>query len=477
MNTLSQRLQSSTQSGYLLVLVLVYGTMFFALIVLLVTNIVQQSRDVREQIVGENAAAIAEAGLNYYKWYLVHFPDDITLGATTSGPYIFPYEDSASNVIGEYELDISAQTYCGSVSSIEVQSTGRSSVDPSIERTFAVQYSQPTVAEYAFILNANVWAGADRIISGPYHSNGGIRMDATHNSVVTSGQEDWTCTSSFGCASNTTVDGVYGTSGNENPALFSFPSAPVNFAGLTVDLSGIKDNAQNDGGLYFGPSGAYGYRLQMNSNDTVTVHRVTGTYEYWGYTTADNWQRERHVITNLSYVGNYPIPADCPVVFVEDQVWLEGAVTQKVTLAAADLTSPGISPSIILQDDITYTTATSSGLLAIAEEDVLVGLNVPNNMELNGIFIAQNGRYGRNHYRTIYLPYWLDAYVIRNSISLNGTIVSNGRVGTQWSSGGVTTSGFQNRSNSYDRDLIFDPPAATPRTSDVYQFIDWREIR
>lgn len=171
--------------------------------------------------------------------------------------------------------------------------------------------------------------------------------------------------------------------------------------------------------------------------------------------------------------------------FVEDKVWLEGTVLGRVSIAVADVDTGGVDPSIILNDNISYANATS-GLLAIAERDVLVGLSVPSAMTLNGIFVAQNGRFGRNHYCTNDcsfvtggdqgLPGALDPYVLRTSLTVNGTIVSNGREGTKWVSGSTVTSGFQNRTNSYDRDLVSDPPPLTPEVSDTYKFIEWREV-
>ncbi len=120
------------------------------------------------------------------------------------------------------------------------------------------------------------------------------------------------------------------------------------------------------------------------------------------------------------------------------------------------------------------------GLLAIAEQNVLLGVDVPNDMTINGIFIAQNGRFGRNDYNYSDLPNPsgpLDfrPYYERNSLTTNGTIVSSGRVGTQWVSGTTFQSGFHNRYSSYDRNLVNDPPPLVPNTSDVYDFVDWRE--
>lgn len=467
------------QRGILLVTVLVYGAIFFSLASVLFGYIYTQSKVVTQRVAVEQAGAVAEAGLNYYKWFLAHNPDDITNGTGAPGPYVHTYYDPEGDAIGEFSLEIESTSYCGDVAAIDVRSTGQVYENTSVSRTMAARYARPTVAEYAFILNSSVWSGPDRVISGPYHSNGGIRMDSTHNSSVTSGQSSWTCTSSYGCTPSQTVDGVYTTGSNATPALFAYPSSPVNFAGLTVDLSTMKDRAQNQGGLYIppAPSSNYGYQLTFNSNDTVTVRRVTNTQEYWAYASGIEWHRERNHITDTSFVGTYPIPADCPVVFVEDKVWLGGVINQKVVLAAADLITSGTSPSIILQDNITYTSATSSGLLAIAEENVLLGISIPNDIVLNGIFIAQNGRYSRNHYEASYLPFNLHEYVFRNSETLNGTIVSNGRVGTQWTNSGVAISGFLNRYNSFDRNLAADPPPLTPKTSDVYEYADWQDIR
>jgi hypothetical protein len=308
-------------------------------------------------------------------------------------------------------------------------------------------------------------------------------MDGTNNSTVTSGQTTWSCTSTFGCSPTGLRNGVFTTTANANPALFSFPSAPIDFAGITIDLAQMQTRATTGGGNYIAPSGTFGYRIHFNSGGTYTLYRVTGTTSYWGYTTENNWQTERHVISASTLVGSYTISPACPLIFVEDKVWLEGEVNQKVTIAAADVDG-AFSPQIILNDNITYT-STSSGLLAIAEQDVLIGVGVPSTMTLNGIFVAQNGRFGRNHYcascsdggSSRGLPSSLDPHVIKTSLTVNGTIVSNGREGTRWTSGGVTTSGFNTRFNTYDRDLVLSPPPLVPNTSDVYVITDWKDDR
>lgn len=479
------------QKGALVVLVLVFGTVFFVMMAGFLRYTATQFTIQEQKYIGEQAREIAEFGINYYKWYLAHNPNDITHGTTTPGPYVIKYNDPEAGDIGEASLSIESTEYCGDVASVSITSTGYSYENPDRQRTIYARYSRPTVAEYAYIINSNVWAGSDRVIVGPYHSNGGIRMDGTNNSIVQSGQSTWNCTSSYGCdPSDSNADGVVGDGVNSD--LWSFPAAPINFTGLSIDLAQMQAKAEDvsTGGIYIPSSGAYGYRLIFKADETVDVYTVDDTYTYEGYTTANGWQTERNIVKTESFYNTYTLSSGCPLIFVEDKVWLEGEVPTKVTLAVADIDTAGADHSIILQDNITYT-STSSGLLAITEEDVLIGVDVPDDMEIHGIFVAQNGRFGRNHYIQSKLPRecvsywwwfctgWNDPFVddvMKNSLSVYGTVVSNGRVGTQWISGGTQISGFSNRYNSYDRSLVVSPPPLTPHTSDDYQFIEWREV-
>lgn len=468
--------QTYNDHGYLLVLVLVFGAVFFLMVVSFTGYVVTQRKVQEAAYNKERALEIAEAGLNYYKWFLAHNPGDTQNGTGQPGPYVHTYADPEGDDIGEFSLDIASSTLCGDTYAVDIRSTGRTYDSPNLTRTVYGRYALPTVAEYAYIIGSNVWAGEDRTIIGPYHSSGIIRMDGTNNSTVTSEQEDWVCDGSLPCdpdPTGTTLDAVYGDGPNSD--LWTFPSTPINFTGFTLDLDDMQDKAENEGGVFLGDSGDYGYRLNFQDDGTVDVYVVDRTYSYQGYTSENGWQYERHAIRDDDFYATYTIPTQCPLIFVEDKVWLEGEVNGKVTVAAANLDDVGVDPSIILNDDVTYATD-DSGLLAIAESDVLVGLAVPDDMEVNGIFIAQNGRFGRNHYTEYYLPSNLDQYERRNSLTINGTIVSQGRVGTKWVNGsGNYISGFETRYNSYDRDLVSDPPPLTPETSDDYQFIEWRE--
>lgn len=460
------------QAGQLLVLVLVFGSIFLIIVSSFISSVIAQSQVVEFRFQQQQAGDIAEAGLNYYKWYLAHNPGDI------SGGGVYQYDDPELGRIGEYELAVTGNSYCGQISSINVTSTGRTDANPDALAIISATYKQPTIAEYSFINNAGVRYGDNRVITGPVHGNNWVQMDGFHNSFVGSG-----------LASYGSEGGVFTSSppdpSNADPSLFVYPIDPIDFIGLTIDLSQMRTSATADG-IYYGPSTGAGYRLLFNGDGTVDVYRVTSTISnYWSYSATEGWNRdEENVINNTSQLADdLAINPDCPVLFFEDKLWIEGEVTQKVAVAAG-LNTSNTQNNIVIANNVTYSTGGTPGLVAIAEDDIDIGLNVPNDLTANGIYIAQNGRFGRNHYCVSDcsstggnqgLPGSLDEYVFRDSLTRLGSVVSNQRGGTSWSSGVTLISGFRDRFTSFDRNQIDDPPPLTPATNDVYELQDWRQ--
>jgi len=469
------------KKGSIVIMVLVFASVFVTIMIGLSGFVFVQNKASVVKENREKALQVAEAGLDYYRWFLAHNPGDLQDGTGSPGPYVHSYSDPEGGDIGEFSLEVDGNLKCGSVTSIDITSTGSIESGFGISRKVFGKYSRPSVAEYAYIINTNVWAGADRIISGRYHSNGGIRMDGTNESLVTSAVEDWLCTSSFGCNPDDTKDGVFGESSNSH--LWEFPVETVDFVGIVQDLVNMKTQAQNNG-LYFGAVGGEsnqrGYHVILRSDSTADVYKVTKTQYHWGLHIDDigaGWQRDYHTIDKETFMGNYSIPVDCALLFFEDKVWLEGQVSGKVTIAAADVSQPNYDPSVIINDNITYTTLDGTdGITVIAENSILVPLYAPDDLEIRGVLIAQKGYFGRNLYGCWYAP-----YDKRNSLTMTGTIVSNERVGTRW---GYTSrpsclnewSGFNTRINSYDRKLATDPPPLTPFVDDEYKFVEWREV-
>ncbi len=435
----------------------------------------------------EQALGIAEAGLEYYRWFLAHNPGNLTNGTGLAGPYTYSVNDPEGGHIGDTQLSIVGNSSCGVIQSIDITSTGRSNLNPGFPRTLFARYMRPSVAAYSYMLNTNVWAGPDRNITGPYFSNGGIRMDGTNNSDVSSAVSTWTCDSNYNCSpTQNNAPGVTGS--GSGSALWHYPTASIDFAGIAVSMASLKGYAQNNGGRYFAPASgsvsSRGYHLIFKSNGTFDVYRVTATDAVPAYSSDTGWDTsEESIIETKTFVGNFTIPASCSLIFVEDRVWVEGVVRGKVTLVAATPTDTGTAPTAYLLNNITYTTNNGTdGLTVIAEDDVLIPLNSPNIMELHGIFVAQGGHYGRNFY-TNSSSYpsnqrvgssW-SSYVIQDQLTTVGTVVSNTRTGTAWSSGGVTTSGYEERVDAYDELQATNPPPFTPSASTDYSFVLWRE--
>ena len=457
--------------GYISMLVLVFGAVFTTLMLGLVGFIVVQKKATDSKEAREGALEIAEAGLDYYKWFLAHHPDDMTDGTGETGPYTHTFTDPETGTVGSYTLSISGNISCGSLISVDVHSSGSTSEHPDIKRIVYGKYASPSVAEYAYVVNDNVWAGNDRTILGRYHANGGIRMDGINYSLVTSGVPSWSCTSSFGCSPTQTKPGVFGSgSGNH---LWEYPAETVDFTGLALNLGNFKNTIQNGGGLYFAtqttPHNILGYHAVFNANNTVTVYRVTRTSTISSYTTEGGWKNLNEVIARKSLVGTYTIPSGCPVLFFEDNLWIEGTIHGKVTVVAANTAMTNTDANVYIVDNIVYAHADGSdGLTLVGENDILIQYNIPYNLDINGVFIAQKGRFGRNHYDN-------GSKDKRGTMTIFGSIVSFKRVGTKWTNNGVFISGFANRYDSYDRKLATDAPPFTPYINDEYRFVEWRD--
>lgn len=378
------------------------------------------------------------------------------------------------------KLSITGNTACETLTSIDITSTGTPIEDPTVSRTITTRYARPTVARFSYVLNSSVWAGSDRVILGPYHSNGGIRMDGTINSPVTSSLSSWLCTASFGCSPNQTRNGVWG--GGTNQTLWSYPVPQVDFGAISADFASLKARAIASGRYLprFSqtnqPNAASywrGYRLVFNPGGTVTVSRVTSTQvlNSTHINPGDDALPDRTLVTNETFHSTITIPSGCGLIFVEDHVWIEGVVDTKVTVVAANVTTTGIKPNVMLPRNLTYAaTDGSDGLTVIAQNNILITPNSPFNMTLNGIFVAQGGAFGRNYYANA-------TYDSRGTLTILGTTVSNLRTGTKWclNTGCTNSTGYQTRIDAFDRNLATDPPPFTPQTSSDYQFVDWRE--
>lgn len=467
---------SKAPRGYLMLLAIVFGAIFLMVFGALSSFVLTENHLQSYAGSRAKALAIAEAGLEYYRWHLAHFPTDLQNGTGLPGPYVVQYRDPEGTTTGSYSLAISSNTACGQTTSVDITSTGAPNDGSGVTRIIYGRYAEPTVAQYSYIVNDSVWAGSDRIISGPYHSNGGIRMDGTANAPVTSSLASWSCTSSFGCSPTATQPGVFGAGPNQN--LWSYPTPQVDFSAIAANFTTLKTTSQSSGiylprysnGNSNGSAYWKGYHLIFNANGTVTVNRVTSTSQLSvvPVNSADPGT-DHALMNNETNYNTYTIPASCGLIYVEDNTWVEGVVPGKVTLVVANVADVGVAPNAMLKNNITYA-SNASGLTLIAQNDILITPDSPDTMVVNGIFIAQNGAFGRNLYDC---P---SSYEPRTSLTMHGTTVSNKRTGTKWTNGcGYGDAGYQTRIDSYDRTLATNPPPFTPVTTTDYHFVDWRE--
>ncbi|MAJ97256.1 MAG: hypothetical protein CMI56_01405 [Parcubacteria group bacterium] len=464
----------SSQQGIVIILVLVFAAVFGLSVSALTSFIFSQAKLGAGKEVREQALNIAEAGLEYYQWFLTHNPGDTQDGTGGVGPYVRTYSDPETGEIGSFSLDVVGNESCGILQSIDVTSTGTVNSDPKFTRTVFGRHATPSVAEYSYIIGDDVWAGANREITGPYHSNGGIRMDGTNNSVVTSAVSSWS--ESFNCNGGSASPGVCGD--GPNSTLWQYPGSPISFDDMETSFPTIKTAATTDG-IYLAPYGSTeinwygyisavdGYHLIFNADGTVDIYQVTGTNWTFGYRTGIGYTLDYNTITAESFIERRTIPTDCPVIFVEDKVWIEGTVKGKVTVIAADLVNAGYDPDVIINDDINYSVQDGSdGLTVISEFGIYIPPNSPDNLSINGIFVAQGDRFGRPYYEGD----------VKTQLTIKGSIISSGRVGTAWLSGSTTVSGYQNRDNIYDRLQTTNPPPFTPSSTLIPEYILWQEL-
>ncbi len=462
-------------SGSVLITSIVFMSVFMILFSSLMSYLLTQYKWAEIKTEETKALHIAEAGIEYYRWRMSHFPTDLTDGTGGPGPYVHVYDDPDSGAIGEFSLEIGGDLLCGEVQVVHATSTGWTYKKPTIKRSISVQIARPTVADYSYIVDSNVWAGSSRTIIGPYHSNGVIRMDADNRSAVTSKVDTASCSATGlgGCTG--TINGVYGT--GSHPEWWLWNQADIPFTNFDYDFGQMENTAKTDG-IYLpkvsDDTSSFGYYLVFRSDKKVDIYEVDNIWNWiTSYAPGGNYETMPELTGNMNnyrhLIRTDDIPQACPLIYVSDRTWIEGVVSGKVTVVANDIGAA--TPDMFIQGNITYATSGDvDGLTALAERYLLIPLYVPNDMTINGVFFAQKGAYGRSHYGSVW-PY--NSYRYRNSLTTNGTIVSKLRTGTAWSDG----QGFSIRNDLYDRNLAKTPPPLTPFTSPDFRFIEWSEVQ
>ncbi|RJR15449.1 hypothetical protein C4579_02310 [Candidatus Microgenomates bacterium] len=451
--------------GSISILVLVFGTVFSVAIGGLVIVSLSQYTAANRTESFERALTVAQAGAEYYRWHLAHAPDDFQDGTGAEGPYIHTFQDPYGNTESTFSLSVTPPAEGSTI--VTIESEGWLNAYPDIKRKVKARYGIPSLAKFSNLFNANVWFGQGITVHGKIMSNGGIRMDGVNDSTVQSLKETYTCGSETGCSPTQTKPGVWGSGGPQE--LWEFPVPQVDFNSLIVDFSTMRTAAQNNG-TYRGPSGSYGYHVTFNSDSTYTLRRVTNAYNRRGYSVENGCENLYQQIQSQSTIGTYTI-ADAPIIFLEDDVWVDGVVNGKVTLVAARFPINNYNENIWITDNLTYVAKDGhSNLGLFAQNDIYFGLNIPTNFEVNGALLAQKGHVIRHLYNWWGCSVYSNA--VRNSLTFYGSLITNQK--SYWNWGTQPVSGFITRTMTYDPNLYFDPPPYFPSQGE-YEFISWEE--
>lgn len=441
-----------------------------------------------------------------------------TLGV--SGPVEVDYIDPGTGeVIGRYRLELTLPDPSSTIAT--VISTGMVASDAGVSRIVKARFRRPSWSEYAVLADEFIRFGEGTEVWGRIHSNDGVRFDGlAHNSITslvpTVDDPDHSGGVEFGVHTharsthppdppNSTIDSTFRAA--EAPPntvpnradIFEggrqFPVPEVSFTGVQSDLSHMKNVACNDtgsgctvtndcwaDGCYFDNSNE-GRRIVLKNDGTFDSYRVNA---YSGTTnsitsfigrrstngaacvTSVNWSNApESQCASRVYAGytclcnpqNETIPDD-GVIYVEDNMWLEGEIDSGVTRLTI---VAGVGNMFLGNNNLIYTSYDGSNILGIiGQQDVEIIRHSQTNLQIDGALLAQTGRVGREHY---------GAGDYKNSITVNGAIATKQRYGFAWTDG----TGYDERHLNFDNNLLYYPPPYFP-TGTEYSIDLWEEL-
>jgi len=448
----------TTNRGNILLVAMVFGFVAFSVVVGAVSSysIAENRASIRKHN-REMAFQIAESGINYYRWHLAHAKGDFKDGTDHDGPYLHEYRDKDGNLMGHFELQIGAPSLGSTI--VTITSTGWLDSQPESRRTIKVRLGFPSLVDYAFLTNTDVWIGDTEVTHGKFHANGGIRFDGTGDAVMTSAMATYTCKTYHSCG-NQTKPGIWGTGGPTT--YWQFPVPAQDFEAVTQKLSEIKDGADPDnGGVYLTSSGEQGYRLQFMPAGTINVYKVTATNCYKGNDV--NSHKDEWFCIDIKTLGT-PVSYNNPtsgMIYVEDNVWVDGTSTGRLVVGTSE------GKNIIINGNLRYPAKDGNHALGlVAEQNVLIPHDSPDYLEVDAALLAQNGACKRYFY----------SGNKKQSLIIYGAIVTNKIWTWSWvSNGSQVISGYINTNSTYDANLTYGPPPGFPVGSE-YNLISWELV-
>ena len=192
---------------------------------------------------------------------------------------------------------------------------------------------------------------------------------------------------------------------------------------------------------------------------------------------------------------SFVIPENDFVIYVENgyrNVWVEGTVKGRVTVAAATLPYNGgytVFPSIFIPNNLVYNTSACNGLCAlglISQNYILISHDAPANLEVDGSLITQYKSIGRLTYTGGTCNSGLCINVTgvtcssdadcrdtdKGTLTTFGSFISNGKSYF----GNSQPAGYQNWNFNYDSGFLSAPPPYCPVLNSTYKLNYWRIV-
>ncbi|OGY45453.1 MAG: hypothetical protein A2744_02080 [Candidatus Buchananbacteria bacterium RIFCSPHIGHO2_01_FULL_44_11] len=449
--------------GAILIMTLVFATIFVFIAGGLLSLVNQQKKLNLQKKSQAQALQIAEAGANYYRWHLAHAVEDYADGTGQTdcdpcGPYLHAYYDPSGGLLGYFELIITPPdpSYPGSTI-VKVKSTGWTTDHPNTKRYVAVSLGRPSLARFTTVVHDNISYGIGSETFGPVHANGGVKFDGVAHNLITSALEEYWYESAW-------RDGVWTSQPDENEVFLAgknFPVPIIDFAGFTQNLSIMEENADSEG-ILLDPSGFEGYHIQFLGNGNFRYRIVESK------TSSCDGEPTGGINAYSGQWINGTIP-DNGIIFVKDNVWVDGQINgDRVTVVAAKEPLATGNADIFLNNDLLYTDKNGLDTVGlIAQRHAIIGLYSEDDLEIDAILIAKNGRRYRPDYDSVFT---CGPTAIRNQFTIYGSTIT---YLTPYMSSG--SSGYQNRNYIYDPNTLYAPPPFFPTTGE-YDFISWEEI-
>jgi len=252
------------------------------------------------------------------------------------------------------------------------------------------------------------------------------------------------------------------------------PVAAIDFNRITINLAKAKEESKSSGNIYLGRSETEGYHIKFN-NTGIEIYKVTNQL------TCKYNDKEYEDIYSIGTDSPQPVysgllPSNGLLIYVQDDVWVEGTIDGRATIIAAEDPLASGKANIIINKSIVYKDNDGSDILGlVAQNDILVGFYSDASITIDGALMAQKGQVRRKYYEPHttgdFDPAGCGGYINRTSITLHGSMASFKQYGFYYT---IDNSGYAKTTYIYDNNLLYSPPPFFPNTGQ-YSIISWEE--